>query len=271
MKVRGAGRRFVRGLQRLGPAILMGAAVLAASCSGNSPTAPPPIVEPPPPPPPPPPIIPSIGVTRILTFGDSMTAGTTSLPITPFGLLGPGLATSYPFKLQGLLSARYTAQTVTVFNAGEAGNRAVNDRDRFADVLSETQPEIVFLLEGANDLNQPFVGTETVDQRITTTVGNLEDMVRRAVARGLPVYIGTLPPQRPGGKGKLVEYVGEFNEEVREMAGKKGARVIEFSQLPLSLIGVDGLHPTEAGYERMAEMVMDVIRSTYEVIPGGLP
>jgi lysophospholipase L1-like esterase len=208
-------------------------------------------------------------VTRILAFGDSMTAGTISAALT-FRRLDAGLAQSYPFKLQGLMTQRYTAQTVSVFNAGEAGNVASEDRERFDDALSETDPDVVFLLEGANDLNKPFEGTEGINDRITRTVGNLEDMVRNAVARGVPIYIGTLPPQRPGGKGSLVEYVDEFNQEIRVMAGKKGAEVIEFSQLPLALIGQDGLHPTEAGYERMAAMIMDVIIAKFESTPPAL-
>lgn len=208
-------------------------------------------------------------VTRILAFGDSMTEGTTSAPLS-FRGLNAGLSWSYPFKLQALLTARYTAQEVSVFNAGWAGRRAAEDRGRFNDALSEARPDIVFLLEGANDLNQPFGVGESINDRITATVSNLEEMVKAAVARGLPIFVGTLPPQRAGGKGSAVEYLDRYNDAVRVMAGKKGAQVVEFSQVPLSLIGQDGLHPTEEGYQRMAEIVLDVIKANYETAPSGL-
>ena len=48
------------------------------------------------------------------------------------------------------------------------------------------------------------------------------------------------------------------------MAGKKGVQVVDFSTLPLSLIGQDGLHPTEDGYNGMAEISFDAIKATYE-------
>ena len=49
----------------------------------------------------------TLGVSRILAFGDSMTEGTTSPTFTAFTLT-PGLSVSYPFKLQTMVTARYT-------------------------------------------------------------------------------------------------------------------------------------------------------------------
>jgi hypothetical protein len=37
--------------------------------------------------------------------------------------------------------------------------------------------------------------------------------------------------------------------------------------MPESLIGQDGLHPTEEGYQRLAEIYLDAIKSTYESSP----
>jgi lysophospholipase L1-like esterase len=34
--------------------------------------------------------------------------------------------------------------------------------------------------------------------------------------------------------------------------------------LPLSLIGEDGLHPTEQGYQKLAEIFFDAIKAKYE-------
>ena len=97
-------------------------------------------------------------------------------------------------------------------------------------------------------------------------VGALEDFVREAVERRhIPVLIATLPPQRPNGpKAGGVDSLPRFNAAIRDMAAKKGATVVDVSQLPLSFIGQDGLHPTEAGYQRIAEIWFDAIKSRHE-------
>jgi lysophospholipase L1-like esterase len=231
----------------------------------NPPTTQPPVQDPPTPPPTAPP--PTLGLTRILTFGDSMTEGTTSAPVsTLLYRLDAGLSRSYPFKLQTLASARYTAQTIQILNAGHAGNEAVNDRGRFSDVIGDARPQLVLLMEGANDLNAPLAPGEGVNARIAATVSALEDMVRDAGFRGVPVMIATLPPQRPGGpKAGAATFLSRFNDAVKTMAGRKGAAVVDVNaQMTLSEIGQDGLHPTEAGYQHMAEIWLAAVKAAYE-------
>lgn len=252
-------------------ALIVTAAATLAACGtdrpGPGPTPPvvqPPVEPPPPPPPPSPP--PTLGVTKVLAFGDSMTEGTTSAPVTTLLFrLDAGLARSYPFKLQTMATARYTAQSIQVFNAGRAGNQAVNDLGRFSGALSEARPELVLLMEGANDLNSLAPG-ESINARVTQTVSALEEMVKDAGFRGIPVMVATLPPQRPGApKAGAATFLFRFNDAVKVMAAKKGAAVVDVNaQLTLADIGQDGLHPTEAGYQRMAEIWLAAIRAAYE-------
>lgn len=212
-------------------------------------------------------------MTKILAFGDSMTEGIDS---PPFSLtadewtlpLGPGRSQSYPFKLKALIDARYTDQTIAVYNGGFAGRQARDDRGRFSQALSEGKPDLVLLMEGANDFNGPLLDNEGINARVQAVVDALEDMVREATARGVPVMVATLPPQRENSpKGGGVEFIPRFNEAVRVMASKKGADIVDIGALPLSLIGADGLHPTEAGYQRMAEIWLDAIKTKYERAP----
>ena len=167
------------------------------------------------------------------------------------------------------MTARYTAQTITVVNGGIAGRNAREDRDRFNRALSDARPELVLLLEGANDLNAPRMMGEGDNARIRATVDALEDMVRDAGGRGIPVIIGTLPPQRPGGpKSGNAELVPDFNAALVAMAAKKGAGLVDINtQLTLAMIGIDGLHPTESGYQKMAEAWFEAIRAIYERRP----
>jgi lysophospholipase L1-like esterase len=259
-------------LQSVARACILLAVCGAVGACGDSPpvgpTTNPPITQPPVDPPTPPTAPPpTLGLTRILTFGDSMTEGTTSAPVTTLLFrLDAGLSRSYPFKLQTLASARYTAQTIQILNAGHAGNEAVNDRGRFSDVIGDAKPQLVLLMEGANDLNAPLAAGEGTNARIATTVSALEDMVRDAGFRGIPVMIGTLPPQRPGGpKAGAATFLSKFNDAVKIMAGRKGAAVVDVNaQMALSEIGQDGLHPTEAGYQHMAEIWLAAIKAAYE-------
>jgi acyl-CoA thioesterase-1 len=257
-------------LARLSAVIILCAGAMACGDPPTKPTPDPPVTPPPvvTPDPPPPPVIPppTLGLTRILAFGDSMTEGTISTPVTSLLFrLDAGLSRSYPFKLQTLTTARYSAQTIQILNAGHAGNQAVDDRGRFSAVIGDAKPELVLLLEGANDLNGLAPG-ESINARISTTVAALEDMVRDAGFRGIPVMLGTLPPQRPGGpKAGAATFMDRFNNELKAMAAKKGAEVVDINALlPLSEIGQDGLHPTEAGYQRMAEIWLDRIKARYE-------
>lgn len=195
-----------------------------------------------------------------------MTEGTTSTPVTN-GLfaLDAGLSRSYPFKLQTLTTQRYSGQTIQVLNAGHAGNQAVNDRGRFSDVIGDAKPQLVLLLEGANDLNALIPG-QSINARVTETVSALEDMVKDAGFRGIPVMVATLPPQRAGApKAAAATAVDRFNVALKTMAANKGAQLIDVNALlPLSEIGQDGLHPTEAGYQHLAEIWLDAIKAKYE-------
>ena len=254
--------------------LALAAVALAAASCGDSTPAPtptplPPVTPTPPPvpPAPPPPAAPTLGITRILAFGDSMTEGTVSTPLATWAFrLDAGLSRSYPFKLQTLAAGRYTAQTVQVFNAGWAGKRAQEDRGRFSGVVGDAKPQLVLLLEGANDLNAPFEAGEGINDRIRATVSALEDMVKDAGFRGIPVMLGTLPPQRPGApKAGAATFLTRFNDALRVMAAAKGAQIVDiYGQFPLSEIGQDGLHPTEAGYQRIADIWLAAIKARFE-------
>ena len=238
---------------------LLLAFVSLAAC-GHAPTTPtPPVQQPPPasdPPPPPPP--PVLGVTSVLAFGDSMTEGTVS-PSLPLTALDAGKPESYPFKLQTLLTSRYTSQTITVLNAGKAGERASDGRGRLWSNLRDTSPQVLLLMDGANDL---LAGAS-----VGATVNAMEDMVRDARGRGVQVLVLNLPPERASGRrGGAAAAVPLYNSTLAEMAAKKGARIVDvYGQFDVALIGEDGLHPTEAGYARLAEIVAAALAAAFEV------
>jgi lysophospholipase L1-like esterase len=264
-----------RALSGLVVAILIGLSLGAVTGCNDSPTRPGPVVPPPQPPAPtpapappaPPPPAPRLRVTRILAFGDSMTAGTTSPPLPSTFLITPGIPQSYPYKLQEMLTARYTDQSITVANAGYPGWRATALYDELMEVASATNPEVVLMMAGANDLlNDKAEGVEPAADAV-------EDMMRRMVERGIAVLLATLPPQRASGRrGAGAPFVAEYNERLEHAASVRGGAIVDvYARLSLSLVGEDGLHLTEAGNQRLAEIWLDALRSQFETTVSSAP
>jgi lysophospholipase L1-like esterase len=122
-------------------------------------------------------------------------------------------------------------------------------------------------MEGANDLNS-IAGLPSTNAAVDATVGSMEDMVRDTVGRGIPVILATLPAQRLP-KGLAANLLPRYNAGLKTMASKKGATIVDINALlSPSLIGQDGLHPSEPGYQRMAEIFLDAIKQQYEVSPS---
>ena len=260
---------------RVAAAVLLVLGLVSASgCSNtppNQPTPqPPPTPAPTPPPPPPeppvdppaPPAVPRVGKLRYLAFGDSLTEGVISAPLTNALVTIPH---AYPAKLQDALRARYRNQPeIVVLNEGRAGEFAADGRGRLPDAIRAHSPDVLLLMEGANELNVFGRGG------VTRTVVAIEDMVKDAHRRGLLVLVATLPPQRPGGsKAFGAAFVAELNAQLRKTAVEEGAGVVDVhAQLDLAFVGEDGLHLTEAGYARLAEIFAAAIRQAFEQAPS---
>jgi len=210
---------------------------------------------------------------RYMAFGDSITAGEITVPISgssfsAFGAIHrqvvvPGSA--YPAVLQRTLQGRYASQApdIVVANYGLGGEKAVNARDRFIAGLNTVRPDAVIIIDGANDI------PAGEDGAASTAASAVRGMADEASRRGIRVFIGTPVPGKPGSKQintfLLVDYVGRM----RTVAAQTGATLIDFYALMLPeadrLIGVDGLHPNELGYTRMADIVFQAIQTAFEV------
>jgi acyl-CoA thioesterase-1 len=247
----------------------------AVACGGSAPTSPtgipstPPVVtnpSPTPTPTPPLPIpeappaaVPSLSVTRILCFGDSMTAGFIAIS-SSWLRNAPG--DSYPAQLQLLLSDRYRNQSIVVENAGIMGEWAEDGKLRIVSVVRAFRPDVVVLLEGANDLSG--LGSAGID----SALDGLENMLRDARGLGARVILASLPPHRSSGSpGGFSPIVPEFNLAVQRLALRQGvlfADVYQAFASDTSLIGPDGIHPTARGYGRIAQTIFDVLRANFE-------
>ena len=217
---------------------------------------------------------PQLSATRFLAFGDSMTAGTTSVPLARSGLVNPTLA--YPFRLQGQLRQAYATQPIVVINSGLPGESAANAVSRFQGDLAGVAPEVVLIMDGTNDVNSP--GKLTRSAAAAQAAAALEAMVLDAQGRGIDPVLATIPPIRPTpGKEAAAQAVVELNNIIRGIAFSRGVPLVDVfavvsqgscaasSSVSLPCIGSDGIHPTEEANELIAGAFFGVIVENYDV------
>ena len=227
---------------------------------------------------------PRLTVTRFVAFGDSITAGQLDPPCQTFTLTGqPGLSflddlsrlswaidpvRAYPNQLLEQLRSRYPAQAPTVINEGLGGECPIGcgptgGVDRLPGVLAADAPEVLLLQEGINNINS------NLPSAIPNVILGLTTMVRQAKAAGVPVLLGTLLPERAGAcRGYAPALVDPANAAIKSMAMSEGVPVVDlwaaFGGEAGSLIGNDGLHPSEAGYQKIAATFLEEIKNRYE-------
>lgn len=227
--------------------------------------------------------VPHLIATKFVAYGDSLTeglvqtcpgtvAGVMNRVSHRFGLLmAQGRAqvspTAYPAKLEAMLRDRYPAQSVTVVNEGLGGEEIEAGVANLPRVLTADAPEVLLLQEGINTLNA------TRAAGIPTVVNGLRTMIQEARSRGIVVLAGTLLPERPGGC-RAYDYaeghddIVAANVEIRAMVGTEGAMLVDlfeaFNGRTGLLIGQDGLHPSAAGYQKIAEAFFATIRRHLE-------
>jgi len=90
------------------------------------------------------------------------------------------------------------------------------------------------------------------------------------------VLLATLTPvsdARESGSPGVQAAIAALNAEIRSMAPGLGNGGIVDLHTALDgvngMIGADGLHPTSAGYRRMAEIFYSQIISRYDITPQG--
>jgi hypothetical protein len=182
-----------------------------------------------------------------MTFGDSITEG-----LFPFFIQNP--PGSYPYLLETMLRARYTAQTSTivVLDEGYGGEKVADGLARFGNTINLDAPVgAVLLIEGINDLNAASV------------IG--------PASAAIPTVVDGLPA-RQGGKVGDPSVIPLANDRIRAMAAAEGAILVDLYQalggVPDPWIGPDGLHPSKVGLEKIAQTFFDAIRARFETNPG---
>lgn len=206
----------------------LGAALALAlgGCGGGEPPAPTPRAAPTPP-------APSAGGPRVVFLGDSLTAG-----------LHLDRDEAFPARLGERLAAR--GLPMRVVNAGVSGDTAAGGRRRIEWVMRQ-EPDVVVVQLGTND---GLRGTplESIEADLCAIVERARDGGARVLLLGLDI-----PPSYGA------EYARGFRELYARVAERTGV-----AWVPSFLAGVggvselnleDGMHPTAAGQERLADNV----------------
>jgi len=184
------------------------------------------------------------------------------VPIGAGGYIGKLVvipSVSYPSVLQTQLQASYPSQApaISVNNQGKGGENIVDGVLRFDEAMAGSNATVALIQEGVNSIGYPGI------EMATALTG---EMVRQAKSRGMKVFVGSMLPS-PSGRQKSQNPASleAYNALLRAMCAQEGVSYVDLynGMLPQAetLVGVDGLHPNEAGYRRIAELFFAAIRS----------
>jgi lysophospholipase L1-like esterase len=196
----------------------------------------------------------SLGATSFVAFGDSITWGTLSSFDGTF--LYADEAGSYPRRLKAMLDTYNQPQVFTVTNEGLPGEGAFQAEPRLRKALAERRPQALLLLEGINDM----AGAGMSATRAASSVAQLVQIARLF---NITVLVSTMPQTyysvAPDGRVRenANTQVVPFNTELRRLVtGLQNVYIVDMYAsfgANRSLMGNDGLHPSPAGYDRMAQ------------------
>lgn len=201
----------------------------------------------------------------IVAMGDSTTAGTpgwkSRIELPPSG--GGDETSQYAYWL---MQARPEWH---VLNMGVDGERSDQIRGRFERDVIDQQPRVVILIAGVNDVYQGREAQHVKEQ--------LASMYERAKRAGIAVVAGTIIPYNTATKEQN-DRMREINEWIRQRASEDSnltfvdtrAAVADAKDADRLFESPDDLHPSPAGYRRMAEALepalarLDTLKSNAE-------
>jgi lysophospholipase L1-like esterase len=206
----------------------------------------------------------AVGATRFVAFGDSITYGTLSSFDGIFLFDVP--THSYPARLHLGLTAYHSPQVFSVANRGVPGEGALEGTFRIQSVLQADRPQVMLLLEGINDLN--------AGRSVGATIAALDTILDYAKLYNVTVLVATMfqtyEVDGPSGqRTNAASQVPAFNNGVRQLAtGRQNVFLVDIHAAfgsNRSLVGGDGLHPTQEGYEVMASTFLAAIEAALPV------
>jgi lysophospholipase L1-like esterase len=206
------------------------------------------------------PAAPAAAQTRYIAFGDSITEG--------FGDdEQPGGEMGYPLRLEELLQR--AGENAVVENRGLGSETTTEGLTRIDDVLREGG-NVLLLMEGTNDISRGI--------SLETTRANLDEMARKAEARGMEAVHATVIPRLPRARFDPENVqTRRLVQRIRHVAGTRERRLVDPFE---ELFGIPDLfelyyipgndpvgHPNAAGYDLLAQIFFDALQDVDRVPP----
>lgn len=210
-------------------------------------------------------VLASEDAAAIVAFGDSITDGARSTPDAD---------RSWPSRLARRLAANRDTTGIAVVNQGIGGNRILRDNTgpnalaRFdEDVLTPAGVRWLIVLEGINDIGQGARANALPENAVTAAdlIAADRQMIERAHLRGIRMMGATLTPY--GGAAYSSEKGEAMRETLNTWIRTSGAfdAVVDFEaatrdpnhpkQFRPEFDSGDHLHPSDAGYQAMADAI----------------
>ncbi len=189
---------------------------------------------------------PAASITRIVALGDSTTAGTPAFksPIEapPNGRGDP--ASQYAYWLMT------SHPEWEVLNRGVDGERSDQIRGRFERDVVAAAPKAVVIIAGVNDVYQ--------GRSVEHVCAELSVMYARAGQAGIRVVAGSILPYNTATPEQNAR-MQQINDWIRRQPGivfvDTRAAAAAGGNPDMLLDSADGLHPTPAGYRRVADAI----------------
>ena len=191
---------------------------------------------------------PELDDNSFIGFGNSITYGYIDYHEAP--------EIGYIPRLEAMLIQQYGEGHV--INEGWPGETTVNGVTRIEEVLDKHQAQYLLLMEGTNDIIFQEISTDTSEF-------NLKEMVRKSREYGVYVIITTIIPRNDWRwkRNYYRERIYALNDRIRNLAVQEKVPFIDFFNIFYNypeedggwttLLSTDKVHPSEKGYQLMAE------------------
>ena len=199
---------------------------------------------------------------RILCVGDSITEGYYK---------GGTAFHPYSKKLSALLNAEQNHITYNVYNEGKSGE-CVNPEmvKRMPSLIKKYQPlNLAIIIGGTND----FTDKQCNEQNLFDGIRTLHEIAHKAGVRTVAVTIPDSNAPKLPGRNEKENVWEDVNDKIRDYAKDKDNVILcdLAEELPFrtmnddekKLFWDDDLHYTPMGYDKMAEIIYDVIQGNF--------
>jgi lysophospholipase L1-like esterase len=192
----------------------------------------------------------SVASTRIVAMGDSTTAGTPGFK-SPVEAAPNGRGDETSQYAYWLMQAHPDWE---VFNRGVDGERSDQIRARFDRDVIAADPKAVVIIAGVNDVYQ--------GRSVEHVTAQLHAMYARAAQAGIRVVAGSIIPYNTATPEQNAR-MRQINQWIRVQPGivfvDTRAAAAAADNPDRLFDSPDGLHPTAAGYRRMADAIRPVL------------